>query len=210
MARNIFFSFDFDDVCATNIVRNSNVVRAENKRLPFRDHSLYDKVKNCPWIVQAAIDEGLEGTSVTVIANGESTYASRWVRYEIAKSLERGNALMVVDIDGVGLAPQPRKGPNPLDYMGISPWANGKGFDILEHNGSTWVSFKKLPSATRERSVYPISYYAGQPWKLLERFTYHRHWRENGVQLHFPMEVEIEAQIAGRDNLKSYLDNRSG
>jgi hypothetical protein len=33
MARKVFFSFDYDDVMAANIVRNSNVVRGPDKQL---------------------------------------------------------------------------------------------------------------------------------------------------------------------------------
>lgn len=36
MSRHVFFSFDFDDVWAANIVRNSNVIRKEDAKLPFR------------------------------------------------------------------------------------------------------------------------------------------------------------------------------
>lgn len=196
MARNIFFSFDFDDVCATNIVRNSNVVRAENKRLPFRDHSLYESVKNTPATIQAAIDMGLQNTSVTAIANGGNTYASRWVRYEIAKSLQRGNALMVIDVDGVGLEPQPTRGPNPLDYMAANPWDNGVGFNILEWNGSAWVPFTKLTGVSCDESGYSAAWCAGGAWALSKRFTYRQHWRE--MQLHFSTSAEIEAQAVGK------------
>ncbi len=41
MARKVFFSFDFDDVMAVNVVRNSNVVQGPDRKLPFADHSLY-------------------------------------------------------------------------------------------------------------------------------------------------------------------------
>jgi hypothetical protein len=194
MARNIFFSFDFDDVCATNIVRNSNVVRAENMVLPFRDHSMYEKVKNTPATIQAAIDLSLRLTSVTVIANGSSTYTSRWVRYEIAKSLERGNALMVVDVDGVGLEPQPTKGLNPLDVMAAYPWEDGRGFDIREWNGERWVSFNKLFSVTRQESKYPADFYYGPPWKLLDRFKFHKHWNDLEVKTYFTTYVDLEAK----------------
>jgi hypothetical protein len=197
MARNIFFSFDFDDVCATNVVRNSNIVRAENMVLPFRDHSMYEKVKNTPATIRAAIDLSLRLTSVTVIAHGGSTYASGWVRYEIAKSLERGNTLMVVDVNGVGLEPQPTKGPNPLGFIAAYPWEDGRGFDIREWNGQQWVSFSKLSSVTREESKYPADFYHGAPCKLLERFKFHKHWNDLEVKMYFKTYVDLEAKAAG-------------
>ena len=44
MARNVFFSFDYDDVMAVNVVRNSNVVTSFDGTTAFQDYSLYEKV----------------------------------------------------------------------------------------------------------------------------------------------------------------------
>jgi hypothetical protein len=131
------------------------------------------------------------------MANGGLTCVSGWVRYEIAKSISRGNALMVVDVDGVGLEPQPTKGPNPLDYMAAAPWEDGRGFNILEYDGTAWISFTKLPSVTREDSSYPADFYHGPPWKLLERFRFHKHWNDLEVQMYFPTYLDVEAKAAG-------------
>jgi hypothetical protein len=167
-------------------------------RLPFRDYSMYDKVRNDAAAVQRAIDAALTGTSVTVIASGGRTYASRWVRYEIAKSLSRGNALMVVDVDGVGLDPHPTKGPNPLDYMAARPWSDGRGLDVLEYDGSNWVKFGKLPSVSRADSQYPDRYYQGPTWKLIERFSYRRHWKDVGVTMYFPTAINEAAKAVNK------------
>jgi hypothetical protein len=191
-ARNIFFSFDFDDVCASNIVRNSNIVRAENASLPFRDYSVYERVKNDADAVKRIIDAGLVRTSVTMIANGGNTYASRWVRYEIAKSLQRGNALMVVDVDGVGLPPKPTRGPNPLDYMAARPRSDGVSFDVLEWNEKDWVPFAKVPVITCDESGYSSAWCVGDPWKLSKHFTFSKHW--NDLKQNLPLWAEVEAQ----------------
>ena len=102
MPRNVFFSFDFDDIMAVNVVRNSNVIRAVNAQLPFRDKSIYEAATNTPGAVQRAIDSALLGSTVTAVLNGPATAESNWVRYEIAKSFERGNGFLVIDINGVG------------------------------------------------------------------------------------------------------------
>src|SRR3546814_20766167 len=67
------------------------------------------------------IDRGLEGTSVTCVLAGYETWNRPWVRYEIAKSVVRGNGLVAVYInnckcprDGYSL-----KGPNPPDKLAI-------------------------------------------------------------------------------------------
>ena len=69
MARNVFFSFDYDDVMAVNIVRNSDVVRAANVKHPFSDRSLYEAAKNTPGAIKRAIDGAVDGTSVTVVVD---------------------------------------------------------------------------------------------------------------------------------------------
>jgi len=47
------------------------------------------------------VDSQLEGTSVTVVLVGEKTCNSRWVKYEIRKSIERGNGLLGIDISKI-------------------------------------------------------------------------------------------------------------
>jgi hypothetical protein len=118
------------------------------------------------------------------------------VRYEIAKSFERGNALMVVDVDGVGLEPQPTKGPNPLDFMAAAPWDDGRGLNILEYDGRAWISFSKLSSVTRAGSSYPADFYYGSAWKALGRFKFHKHWNDLEVQMYFTTYVDLEAKAA--------------
>jgi len=40
------------------------------------------------------IDDALVGTSVTVVLIGEATASRPWVKYEIDKSVQRGNGLL--------------------------------------------------------------------------------------------------------------------
>ena len=65
------------------------------------------------------IDDGLRNTSVTCVLIGAETATRKWVKYEIEQSLERGNGLLGVYINGLrdrtGLT-DPR-GANPLDDM---------------------------------------------------------------------------------------------
>jgi hypothetical protein len=199
LARNTFFSFDFDDVRAANIVRNSNVVREAGAKMAFRDHSLYEKLKANPALIKSAIDDGLENTSVTVVITGGATWSSSWVRYEIAKSLERGNGLMVIDVDGVGLEPTPTKGPNPLDYVAAFPPAvatflGGTTVGIREWNTQTkvWVSFAKLSSFSNDTARYPKSFVTGNPYKLSARFTRRYHWK--AAQMYFESYLDGCAQ----------------
>lgn len=47
------------------------------------------------------INGALEGTSVTCVLIGSQTYMRPWVRYEILKSIERGNGVFGVHINRI-------------------------------------------------------------------------------------------------------------
>jgi hypothetical protein len=66
--RNVFFSFHYQrDIWRANVVRNSGVVIGESAA-GFRDASLWEEAKKKgDKAIKALIDEGLKGTSVTVV-----------------------------------------------------------------------------------------------------------------------------------------------
>ncbi|UPG11206.1 TIR domain-containing protein [Pseudomonas aeruginosa] len=47
------------------------------------------------------INDQLHGTSVTVVLVGATTNKSRWVKYEIEQSIERGNGILSIDISKI-------------------------------------------------------------------------------------------------------------
>ncbi len=192
MARNVFFSFDFDDVRAVNVVRNSNVVKPKTGNLTFRDYSLYEQVKATDESIKRAINAGLEGTTVTVVLIGGETWKSYWARYEIAKSVERGNGFLVIDIEGVGPGTTPMRGSNPLEYLALYPWESRKGFGIQEWNGTNWQSYPVLSDAA---SCYPGNMMPSRPMKLSEIFTQRDHWR--AAQMFFGTMVDTAASATG-------------
>jgi hypothetical protein len=98
MARRVFFSFKYKDVSKAMVVRNSWVTQGR-EAAGFVDHAEFEKIKKQgDQAIRNWIDKQLEGTSVTVVLVGEKTCASRWVKYEIAQSIARGNGLLGVDI----------------------------------------------------------------------------------------------------------------
>ena len=101
MARNVFFSFKYKDVCQAMVVRNSWVTQGR-VAAGFVDKADFEKIKKQgDQAIRNWIDKQLQGTSVTVVLVGEKTCSSRWVRYEIEKSKERGNGLLGVDISKI-------------------------------------------------------------------------------------------------------------
>lgn len=102
MARRVFFSFHYDnDINRSMTVRNSWVTQGK-EAAGFVDKAAFEQVKRQgDAAVHHWIDNQLEGTSVTVVLIGSETLNRPFVQYEICKSLQRGNAVIGVHINGI-------------------------------------------------------------------------------------------------------------
>ncbi len=114
--RNVFFSFHYQrDIWRANVVRNSGVVIGESAA-GFRDASLWEEAKRKgDQAIKGLIDEGLKGTTVTVVLIGAETANRKYVNYEIEKSIERGNGLLGLRIHNI------RDRNGNTDSMGVVP-----------------------------------------------------------------------------------------
>ncbi|MBW2063206.1 MAG: TIR domain-containing protein [Deltaproteobacteria bacterium] len=103
MARRVYFSFKYkQDVSRAMVVRNSWVTQGKEVA-GFIDAADFEELKKKgDDAIRNWINAQLEGTSVTVVLVGEKTCSSRWVKYEITKSIERGNGLLGIDINKIG------------------------------------------------------------------------------------------------------------
>lgn len=99
MARKVFFSFHYiRDLWRVNVIRNSGVVEGA-AAAGFSDASLWEEAKKKgDAAIKKLIDDGLVGSSVTVVLIGAKTSTRKYVDYEIRKSIERGNGLLGVRI----------------------------------------------------------------------------------------------------------------
>ena len=101
MARKVFFSFKYEDVSRAMVVRNSDVIRGDQKA-GFIDKAAFEEIKKQgDAAIKKWIDNQLDGTSVTVVLVGQHTCSSRWVNYEIDASKKRGNGLLGIDISKI-------------------------------------------------------------------------------------------------------------
>ena len=101
MARNVFFSFKYDDVHRAMNVRNSNVIAGAIKS-GFIDKADFEAVeRGGNQAIKNWIDGQLHGTSVTVVLVGANTDRSKWVKYEIDQSKARGNGIFTIDISKI-------------------------------------------------------------------------------------------------------------
>lgn len=136
MARRVFFSFEYGDVSRAMVVRNSWVTKGE--AAGFVDAAEFEEVQEQgDAAVKKWIDGQLAGTSVTAVLVGAATCSSKWVSYEIEKSIERGNGLLGIDISKIkdfkGNTTE-RCGQIPTGYS-FYLWNNDKGYENL----GTWI-----------------------------------------------------------------------
>ncbi len=137
MARRVFFSFEYSDVSRAMVVRNSWVAQGR-EAAGFIDAADFEAVEAAgDAAIKKWIDSQLEGTSVTVVLVGSKTCASKWVKYEIEASKERGNGLLGIDISKIkdlNSETSERCGRIPAGYS-FYLWNNDDGYN----NMGDWI-----------------------------------------------------------------------
>ncbi|MGQ3012115.1 MAG: TIR domain-containing protein [Flavobacteriales bacterium] len=146
MARSVYFAFDYEDVRSfrANVVRNSWVMN----KYKFRDSSIWEESKEKSIRkIKDLIDNCLVGTSVTCVLTGSGTYARRFVRYEIVKSIAMKKGLLSVGINWIKDKQGNTKfwpGNNPFEYLKLEISNDGSMINFFEYTNE-WVVFKDLP-----------------------------------------------------------------
>jgi hypothetical protein len=137
MSRRAFFSFKYKDVSRAMVVRNSWVTQGK-EAAGFIDAADFEKVKRQgDMAIKNWIDNQLNGTSVTVVLVGAKTCSSRWVKYEIEKSIEIGNGLLGIDVSKINdlqgnTSDRCGKIPNGYNFY---LWNNDDGYN----NMGDWI-----------------------------------------------------------------------
>jgi hypothetical protein len=174
--RRVFFSFHYQqDIERVDPIRTSWRYQHETLREAsgFFDGSIWENSqRTSDESLKSLIRDGISNTSVTCVLAGQHTYARRWVRYEIARSIIKGNGLLVVQIhkcrNKAGYTSQP--GFNPLDYMGTY-LTNDNRILLAEQVNGQWVQYGdytqsvSLPLTWRKpisTAVLPLSTYANR------------------------------------------------
>lgn len=220
MARKVFFSFDYDDVIRANVVRNSDVITKQYQNgARFHDRSLWEKTQTQGnTAIMRMIDGALEGSSVTCVLIGQHTWQSEWVRYEILKSMSRGNGILGVQIHDVGfdpagvpttlsgltqrlLAPQPGRNPFPLLGYTIGSaqvTAMSSAYLVAFHEigpDGQWRHSKHVkPMPHRNLNYLSVLKNAGNLANLFRVYD----WKSQNGSQNFPGWVEEAARKVGR------------
>ena len=165
MARRTFFSFHYQaDVWRAMNVRNCWIPKPTEERAEgFWDSSVFEASKRQSVdALKRFLREGLENTSVTCVLAGTHTYIRRWVRYEIARSVIRGNGILTVFIHGIRdrEGASATKGPDPLDFMGFYRSGDDQKIYLCEYSGDKWIKYEDYALAIPENDLVfeaPIS-----------------------------------------------------
>jgi hypothetical protein len=130
--RRVYFAFKFDDVMRVNNVRQAwKIDHPDNQHMrSFYDSSLWAKKQiEGDRALKELMREGVEHTSAVCVLIGTATWSSRWVKYEIARSVIDKRGLLAVHLNSLNHHQRRRPDPlglNPLRLMGIYKSSTGK------------------------------------------------------------------------------------
>jgi hypothetical protein len=150
MANRVFFSFHYDnDITRAQIVRNSWITQPDRQSAGFFDASIREEAKSkTDAALRRLIAEGLGNTSVTAVLIGSQTAERKWVNFEIAESVDKGNSLIGIRVH------QMKDLQGKVASRGLNPFAgswtrNGQPLDLSKVPVYDWVTdngYKNLGS----------------------------------------------------------------
>ena len=190
MAKRVYFAFHYQDVAdlRANVVRKHNFTKGV-ELAGYYDYSIWEETKKTSDIALKRLINGeLENTSVTAVLIGSQTYARRWVRYELMKSVERGNSLLGIHINTIKGKDQQTKplGPDPLAHLGLQISADGKKGSPTVWDGQKWVFYSDLdpfdineqPAAQRGKNLQLSHWFKTYDWVANDGFDNFSSWIE--------------------------------
>jgi hypothetical protein len=118
--RNVFISFATEDMDEVNLLRAH--AKNENSDIEFNDHSVHDPYdsERAEYIKQR-IGERINRSSITVVYLSKNTAQSKWVAWEVQKSLELGKKVIAVHAGASYTDIRPNWINNDIKVV---PWAN--------------------------------------------------------------------------------------
>lgn len=119
--RNVFVSFAYEDIDAVNLLRGQ--AKNENSDIEFNDLSVKEPFdSNRGDYIRQKISERINQCSTTVVYLSSDTANSRWVGWEVEKSIELGKR--VIATHSGDNAPQPVPDFIKQNKIKIVPWSN--------------------------------------------------------------------------------------
>ncbi|WAH55905.1 TIR domain-containing protein [Pseudomonas silvicola] len=199
MARRTFFSFHYqEDIWRAWNVRNCWVVNDDRQSVGFFDGSVFEaSKKEGDDALKVFLRDGLNNTSVTCVLTGQLTASRRWVRYEIVRSVLKGNGLLAVDIHGLKNKAQVTgvKGADPLAEVGVYR-SNDKIF-FAELKGGRWVKYADYTLAIPASDLWFVAPTSDTVVPLSRRCMRYDFVAQNG-RANIAGWIETGAGLAGR------------
>ncbi len=183
MAKRVFFSFHYQDVInfRANVVRNHWLLKEDREAAGFFDASIWEKTKKeGDLALKRLIHSGLDNTSNTCVLIGSETYKRPWVKYELFKSIDVGNNLFGIHINGIMSKDQKTKylGKDPLDNLGLRFNDNGKVGYPIEFNGVNWVKYMEIDPIKFSSAMQ--SKYWNKAFKLSDFYSTYKWYEDDG------------------------------
>ena len=190
MAKKLCFAFHCDDFAdlRANVVRKHNFTKGV-EQTGYYDSSIWEESKKKGDVaLKRMINAELENTSVTAVPIGSQTYARRWVRHELMKSVERGNRLLGIDINSIKGKDQKTKplGPDPLAHLRLQISPDGKKVSPRVWDGQKCLFYSDLdpfnideqPVAQRWKNFQLSYWFTTYDWVAHDGFNNFSSWIE--------------------------------
>lgn len=150
MSSRAFFCYDAEDVASQRVeLVRQHWLTGEG----CEDAGIFDgeDLRGFTISGDAAVKQMIEGnlahTTVTCVLIGTHTWTRRWVRYAIVESIQRGNRLLGLHINGI--PDRARRtlplGRNPFDYLAFSFPEDGSSIKVLQYSRGDWEPFPDNP-----------------------------------------------------------------
>jgi glycerophosphoryl diester phosphodiesterase len=117
--RNVFISFAYEDIDEVNLLRAHS--KNELSEIAFSDWSISEAFDSTNGeYIRRQVTERIKQASLTVVYVSSSTVTSKWVEWEVTKSVELGKRVLAVHSG----ATRPHKLPSWIERNRIKvvPW----------------------------------------------------------------------------------------
>jgi hypothetical protein len=183
MAKRVYFAFHYQDVIdfRANVVRKHNFTEG-TESAGYYDHSIWEEAKSTsPLALKRLINEELKGTTVTVVLIGSDTWARRWVRYEIFRSIKQDNHVLGIHINSIKGKDEKIKplGPNPFNNLAFEINADGTLIKPTEWKNEKWSYYTDLEPYAPYKQPHPNK---GQHLRLTTWYKVYDWVQDNGFK----------------------------
>jgi hypothetical protein len=161
MAKRVFFCFDHQDVVdvRARVVLDYWKMNSAGDSTGYFDPSVWVSTKKKgPDAVKQLIDKAIAGTTTTCVLIGSHTWERKWVRYEIMRSLKKGNLLVGVHINSIPDKDNKTKplGQNPFEELGFTISKTGATVTLWEMLQAKWRKYEEIDGGDSYRLTQAV------------------------------------------------------